>query len=62
LRSSFGKAFSIKKGAKGGSMYSDIEEIATPDSSAPNSPKLGHEDGENPPTSLPSSQSATSSV
>uniref|UniRef100_A0A8C2ISB3 Neuron navigator 1 n=1 Tax=Cyprinus carpio TaxID=7962 RepID=A0A8C2ISB3_CYPCA len=62
LRSSFGKAFSIKKGAKGGSMYSDIEEIATPDSSAPNSPKLGHEDGENPPTSLTSSQSATSSV
>uniref|UniRef100_A0A672K070 Neuron navigator 1 n=1 Tax=Sinocyclocheilus grahami TaxID=75366 RepID=A0A672K070_SINGR len=54
LRSSFGKAFSIKKGAKGGSMYSDIEEIATPDSSAPNSPKLGHEDGENLPTSLPS--------
>ncbi|XP_052396633.1 neuron navigator 1 isoform X1 [Carassius gibelio] len=62
LRSSFGKAFSIKKGAKDGSMYSDIEEIATPDSSAPNSPKLGHEEGENPPTSLPSGQSATSSV
>uniref|UniRef100_A0A8C1YUP1 Neuron navigator 1 n=1 Tax=Cyprinus carpio TaxID=7962 RepID=A0A8C1YUP1_CYPCA len=62
LRSSFGKAFSIKKGTKDGSMYSDIEEIATPDSSAPNSPKLGHEEGENPPTSLPSSQSATSSV
>uniref|UniRef100_A0A672S9E3 Neuron navigator 1 n=1 Tax=Sinocyclocheilus grahami TaxID=75366 RepID=A0A672S9E3_SINGR len=62
LRSSFGKAFSIKKGAKDGSMYSDIEEIATPDSSAPNSPKLGHEEGENPPTSLPSSQSAASSV
>ncbi|XP_026055086.1 neuron navigator 1 isoform X3 [Carassius auratus] len=62
LRSSFGKAFSIKKGAKGGSMYSDIEEIATPDSSAPNSPKLGHEEGENPPASLASSQSATSSV
>ncbi|XP_067227962.1 neuron navigator 1 isoform X4 [Chanodichthys erythropterus] len=62
LRSSFGKAFSIKKGAKGGSMYSDIEEIATPDSSAPNSPKLAHEDGENPPPSLQSSQSATSSV
>uniref|UniRef100_A0A9J7X1I5 Neuron navigator 1 n=1 Tax=Cyprinus carpio carpio TaxID=630221 RepID=A0A9J7X1I5_CYPCA len=40
LRSSFGKAFSIKKGTKDGSMYSDIEEIATPDSSAPNSPKL----------------------
>uniref|UniRef100_A0A671NIA1 Neuron navigator 1 n=1 Tax=Sinocyclocheilus anshuiensis TaxID=1608454 RepID=A0A671NIA1_9TELE len=62
LRSSFGKAFSIKKGAKDGSMYSDIEEIATPDSSAPNSPKLGHEEGENPPISLPSSQSATPSV
>ncbi|XP_059397534.1 neuron navigator 1-like isoform X2 [Carassius carassius] len=62
LRSSFGKAFSIKKGAKDGSMYSDIEEIATPDSSAPNSPKLGHEEGENPPTSLPSGQSASSSV
>ncbi len=43
-------------------MYSDIEEIATPDSSAPNSPKLGHEDGENTPTSLQSNQSATSSV
>ncbi|XP_067302998.1 neuron navigator 1 isoform X6 [Pseudorasbora parva] len=62
LRSSFGKAFSIKKGAKGGSMYSDIEEIATPDSSAPNSPKLAHEDGDNPPPSFQSSQSATSSV
>ncbi|XP_073795867.1 neuron navigator 1 isoform X4 [Danio rerio] len=62
LRSSFGKAFSIKKGAKGGSMYSDIEEIATPDSSAPNSPKLAHEDGENPPPSLQSLQSAVSSV
>ncbi|XP_056094364.1 neuron navigator 1 isoform X5 [Rhinichthys klamathensis goyatoka] len=62
LRSSFGKAFSIKKGAKGGSMYSDIEEITTPDSSAPNSPKLAHEDGENPLPSLQSSQSAISSV
>ncbi|XP_039545828.1 neuron navigator 1 isoform X5 [Pimephales promelas] len=62
LRSSFGKAFSIKKGAKGGSMYSDIEEITTPDSSAPNSPKLAHEDGEIPPPSLQSSQSAISSV
>ncbi|XP_010764976.1 neuron navigator 1 isoform X2 [Notothenia coriiceps] len=43
LRSSFNKAFSIKKGAK---TYSDIEEIATPDSSAPNSPKMLHEGGE----------------
>ncbi|XP_051516516.1 neuron navigator 1-like [Myxocyprinus asiaticus] len=62
LRSSFGKAFSIKKGSKCGSMYSDIEEITTPDSSAPNSPKLAHEDGENPPTSLESTQSTASSV
>uniref|UniRef100_A0AAQ6AQ63 Neuron navigator 1 n=1 Tax=Amphiprion ocellaris TaxID=80972 RepID=A0AAQ6AQ63_AMPOC len=43
LRSSFNKAFSIKKGSK---TYSDIEEIATPDSSAPNSPKMPHEGGE----------------
>lgn len=40
LRSSFNKAFSIKKGSK---TYSDIEEIATPDSSAPSSPKMPHE-------------------
>ncbi|TRY82190.1 hypothetical protein DNTS_000383, partial [Danionella cerebrum] len=62
LRSSFGKAFSIKKSGKGGSMYSDIEEITTPDSSAPNSPKLVHEDGENTPPSLQASQAAPSSV
>ncbi|XP_041860406.1 neuron navigator 1-like isoform X2 [Melanotaenia boesemani] len=43
LRSSFNKAFSIKKGSK---TYSDIEEIVTPDSSAPNSPKMAHEGGE----------------
>ncbi|KAM6977022.1 neuron navigator 1-like isoform 3-T3 [Aplochiton taeniatus] len=62
LRSSFNKAFSIKKGTK---TYSDIEEIATPDSSAPNSPKIlheGEEDQENQPSSLKSSTSATSSV
>ncbi|KAM4609793.1 neuron navigator 1-like [Polymixia lowei] len=65
LRSSFGKAFSIKKGAK---TYSDIEEIATPDSSAPNSPKMPHEGGEGgeggetQPLSLKTSISATSSV
>ncbi|XP_056588691.1 neuron navigator 1 isoform X2 [Triplophysa dalaica] len=62
LRSSFGKAFSIKKGSKGGTMYSDIEEITTPDSSAPNSPKLAHEEGENPPPSFQSTQSSASSV
>uniref|UniRef100_A0A8D3DW00 Neuron navigator 1 n=1 Tax=Scophthalmus maximus TaxID=52904 RepID=A0A8D3DW00_SCOMX len=43
LRSSFNKAFSIKKGSK---TYSDIEEIVTPDSSAPNSPKMPHEGGD----------------
>nr|XP_054601924.1 neuron navigator 1 isoform X7 [Nothobranchius furzeri] len=43
LRSSFNKAFSIKKGSK---TYSDIEEIATPDSSAPNSPKMAHNSSE----------------
>nr|XP_033484535.1 neuron navigator 1-like isoform X5 [Epinephelus lanceolatus]XP_033484536.1 neuron navigator 1-like isoform X5 [Epinephelus lanceolatus] len=62
LRSSFNKAFSIKKGSK---TYSDIEEIATPDSSAPNSPKMLHEggdDSENQPSSLKTSASATSSV
>ncbi|XP_044065649.1 neuron navigator 1-like isoform X3 [Siniperca chuatsi] len=61
LRSSFNKAFSIKKGSK---TYSDIEEIATPDSSAPNSPKMLHEggEGENQPSSLKTLASATSSV
>ncbi|XP_065817669.1 neuron navigator 1-like isoform X4 [Labrus bergylta] len=62
LRSSFNKAFSIKKGSK---TYSDIEEIATPDSSAPNSPKMLHEGGEgeeNLSSSLKTSASATSSV
>ncbi|KAG8002654.1 Neuron navigator 1 [Nibea albiflora] len=62
LRSSFNKAFSIKKGSK---TYSDIEEIATPDSSAPNSPKMLHEGmegGENQASSLQTSASATSSV
>nr|XP_020470836.1 neuron navigator 1-like [Monopterus albus] len=61
LRSSFNKAFSIKKGSK---TYSDIEEIATPDSSAPNSPKMPHEEGggENQSSSHKTSVSATSSV
>ncbi|XP_068453332.1 neuron navigator 1 isoform X5 [Clinocottus analis] len=60
LRSSFNKAFSIKKGSK---TYSDIEEIATPDSSAPNSPKMLHEGAEEvetPSTFLNTSVSATS--
>ncbi|XP_036447750.1 neuron navigator 1 isoform X2 [Colossoma macropomum] len=62
LRSSFGKAFSIKKGTKSGSLYSDIEEIATPDSSAPSSPKLSHEGDEDMPMSLQSTQTNSSSV
>lgn len=61
LRSSFNKAFSIKKGTK---TYSDIEEIATPDSSAPNSPKMAHESGEGGenPSSLKTSASTSSCV
>lgn len=62
LRSSFNKAFSIKKGSK---TYSDIEEIATPDSSAPNSPKMSHESGEggeNQTSSLKTTSSASTSV
>uniref|UniRef100_A0A3P9P8R3 Neuron navigator 1 n=1 Tax=Poecilia reticulata TaxID=8081 RepID=A0A3P9P8R3_POERE len=45
LRSSFNKAFS-KKGSKSGP-YADIEEIATPESSAPSSPKVNIP-GDNP--------------
>lgn len=58
LRSSFNKAFS-KKGAKPSGPYADIEEIATPESSAPSSPKV-HHDGDNPPSSMKSSASASS--
>ncbi|XP_032322779.1 neuron navigator 1 isoform X1 [Camelus ferus] len=58
LRSSFNKAFSIKKGPKSASSYSDIEEIATPDSSAPSSPKLQHASTE---TASPSIKSSASS-
>ncbi|XP_069095014.1 neuron navigator 1 isoform X3 [Pleurodeles waltl] len=60
LRSSFNKAFSIKKGPKSASSYSDIEEIATPDSSAPSSPKMQHCTSE-PGTTSPSIKSSTSS-
>ncbi|XP_077369715.1 neuron navigator 1 isoform X2 [Festucalex cinctus] len=57
LRSSFNKAFSIKKGTK---TCSDIEEIVTPDSSAPNSPKMLHDGadaGDNSSSSLKNSTS-----
>nr|XP_046166556.1 neuron navigator 1-like isoform X8 [Oncorhynchus gorbuscha] len=66
LRSSFNKAFS-KKGSKLSASYADIEEIATPDSSAPSSPKITiHHgdrdgDGDNPPSVMRSSVSASSS-
>lgn len=56
LRSSFNRAF-YKKGSKS---YSDIEEIATPESSTPSSPKI-HHDVEKPPFSLNASTSASSS-
>ncbi|XP_069004659.1 neuron navigator 1 isoform X2 [Embiotoca jacksoni] len=59
LRSSFNKAFS-KKGSKPCGPYADIEEIATPESSAPSSPKV-HHDGDNPQSSMKSSTSASSS-
>ncbi|XP_057701403.1 neuron navigator 1 isoform X4 [Corythoichthys intestinalis] len=60
LRSSFNKAFS-KKGTKPAGPYADIEEIATPESSAPPSPKV-HQDGTNPsPSSIKASASSSSS-
>ncbi|XP_058030429.1 neuron navigator 1 isoform X5 [Ahaetulla prasina] len=59
LRSSFNKAFSIKKGPKSASSYSDIEEIATPDSSAPSSPKLQHGSMETASPSIKSSNSSS---
>ncbi|XP_075881069.1 neuron navigator 1 isoform X3 [Nelusetta ayraudi] len=55
LRSSFNKAFS----KKGGKPYADIEEIATPESSAPSSPKV-HHDGDNPLAAIKASTSASS--
>uniref|UniRef100_A0A3Q1HCS6 Neuron navigator 1 n=1 Tax=Acanthochromis polyacanthus TaxID=80966 RepID=A0A3Q1HCS6_9TELE len=58
LRSSFNKAFS-KKGSKSPGTYADIEEIATPESSAPSSPRV-HHDGDNRPVSVKSSTSISS--
>ncbi|XP_029007809.1 neuron navigator 1 isoform X4 [Betta splendens] len=59
LRSSFNKAFS-KKGSKPTGPYADIEEISTPESSAPSSPKV-HHDGNMPLSAMKSSTSASSS-
>ncbi|XP_046692854.1 neuron navigator 1 isoform X3 [Silurus meridionalis] len=56
LRSSFNRAF-YKKGSKS---YSDIEEIATPESSTPSSPKI-HHDVEKSPFSLNESTCISSS-
>ncbi|CAF94367.1 unnamed protein product, partial [Tetraodon nigroviridis] len=59
LRSSFNKAFS-KKGSKPTGPYADIEEIATPESSTPSSPKV-HNTEDNPVSSITPSPSASSS-
>ncbi|XP_063766688.1 neuron navigator 1 isoform X3 [Eleginops maclovinus] len=59
LRSSFNKAFS-KKGSKQSGPYADIEEISTPESSAPSSPKV-HYGGDKTTLSMKSSASASSS-
>ncbi|XP_051567909.1 neuron navigator 1-like [Myxocyprinus asiaticus] len=55
LRSSFNKAFS-KKGSK--ASYADIEEIATPVTSAPSSPKI-HRDVDNAPAKVSTSTSGS---
>ncbi|CAB1457603.1 unnamed protein product [Pleuronectes platessa] len=59
LRSSLNKAFS-KKGSKPPGPYADIEEIATPESSAPSSPKV-HHISDDPSATIRSSTSAASS-
>ncbi|XP_056293487.1 neuron navigator 1 isoform X9 [Pseudoliparis swirei] len=56
LRSSFNKAFS-KKGSKQSGPYADIEEISTPESSAPSSPRVHHL-GNHPQLSMKSSSSS----
>ncbi|XP_034440376.1 neuron navigator 1 isoform X3 [Hippoglossus hippoglossus] len=60
LRSSFNKAFSKKAGSKPSGPYADIEEIATPESSAPSSPKV-HHISDDPSATIRSSTSASSS-
>uniref|UniRef100_A0A4W3JNB4 Neuron navigator 2 n=1 Tax=Callorhinchus milii TaxID=7868 RepID=A0A4W3JNB4_CALMI len=51
LRSSFKQAFGKKKSPKSASSHSDIEEMNTPDSSLPSSPKLPH-NGSTPSTPM----------
>ncbi|XP_061741313.1 neuron navigator 1 isoform X2 [Nerophis ophidion] len=60
LRSSFNKAFS-KKGSKQTGPYADIQEIATPESSAPSSPKV-HRDGGDPPLSSMKTSASSSGL
>ncbi|XP_072419331.1 neuron navigator 1-like isoform X2 [Chiloscyllium punctatum] len=57
LRSSFKQAFTLKKAPKSASSYSDIEEIATPDSSVPSSPKVQREDADSSASTKPSHSS-----
>ncbi|XP_078077123.1 neuron navigator 2 isoform X2 [Mustelus asterias] len=51
LRSSFKQAFGKKKSPKSASSHSDIEEMNTPDSSLPSSPKFAH-NGSTPSTPM----------
>ncbi|XP_061911196.1 neuron navigator 1-like isoform X2 [Entelurus aequoreus] len=60
LRSSFNKAFS-KKGSKQAGPYADIQEIATPESSAPSSPRV-HRDGDDPPSSSMKTSASSSGL
>ncbi|XP_067913243.1 neuron navigator 1-like isoform X6 [Heterodontus francisci] len=59
LRSSFKQAFTLKKAPKSASSYSDIEEIATPDSSVPSSPKVQREDTDSSSAPIKPSLSST---
>ncbi|KAJ3602952.1 hypothetical protein NHX12_030696 [Muraenolepis orangiensis] len=61
LRSSFNKAFSKGKGSKLSMSYADIEEISTPETSAPSSPKVCHDQGDPMTSMMKMSTSASSS-
>ncbi|KAG7259727.1 hypothetical protein CRUP_007350, partial [Coryphaenoides rupestris] len=61
LRSSFNKAFS-KKGVKLPMSYADIEEISTPETSAPSSPKIRHDRDDLPTIRMPPSASSSSGL
>uniref|UniRef100_UPI00358E0557 neuron navigator 2-like isoform X2 n=1 Tax=Myxine glutinosa TaxID=7769 RepID=UPI00358E0557 len=59
LRSSFKQAFGKKKSPKSASSHSDIEEMTTPDSSLPSSPKLPHNNTASNPSMIKPSHSAS---